>query len=100
MQLEVQVFQNPVNVLLCPLHRGKAAGIFAGKRLGTRLKQQDKQVFAYECTQWRLNSLDDFRRQFGWPRSSGKLFLPGEIQRQQALANWFVERSGFRVVVE
>jgi hypothetical protein len=49
MQLEVQVFQDSVNVLLCALHRGQATGIFAGKRLGTRLKKQDKQVFAYEC---------------------------------------------------
>jgi hypothetical protein len=50
MQLEIQVFEDPVDVLLRSLHRGKAAGIFAGKRLGARLKQQDKQVFAYECT--------------------------------------------------
>ena len=85
MQLEVQVFQDPVNVLLCPLHRGKAAGIFAGKRPGARLKQQDKQVFAYECAQRRLGSLDDFRGQRGWPQSSGKLFLPDEIQRQRRL---------------
>jgi len=26
--------------------RGQAAGVFAGERLGTRLKQQDEQVFA------------------------------------------------------
>ena len=41
-QLEVQVFQGSVNVLLRSLHRRQAAGIFAGKRLGTYLKQQDE----------------------------------------------------------
>ena len=93
MQLEIQVFQNPVNVLLCPLNRGNAAGTFAGKRLGARLKQQDKQVFGYECAQRRLGSLDDFRREFGWPRTSCKLFLPRQIQRRQALADRFVDGS-------
>ena len=61
-QLEIQVFQDSVNVLLRSLHRRQAAGIFAGKRLSARLKQQNKQIFAYESAQRRLGSLNDFRR--------------------------------------
>ena len=64
------------------------------------MKQQNKEISSNEGLKRRRGSFDNLRQILCRPRHCGKFALPRVIERQQSLADRFVNSAGFRVVVE
>ena len=54
---KIKLLKQLVNVFICPLHGGKAAGVFAGKGFGARAEQRDKQVLPHKGAQGRFTGI-------------------------------------------
>jgi hypothetical protein len=82
------------------LHCCQPARVLAGQGFGARPEERDEKIFADQCAQSLDAVAHDLGQVGGRPVNRGQIAPPLRIERQQPLANRFVERSRQRSVME
>ncbi len=96
----IEVLQQLVDVFFGPLHGGQSAGVFAGQGFGACPEERDEEILMNERPQGCRTTADDLRQISRRPREYGQLASPGFVQRQQALIDRRIHRSGRRAVIK
>ena len=89
----MKLLQQVVDVLVSAFHCRQAARILARQRFGAGPEERDEEILPDKRAQRRGAAAHDLGQVDGRPADFGQILLPLRIERQQPLANRFVERS-------